>query len=269
MIEESNALSEFRNAIQNDLTRRNYENRQSTFLRQILPEGSTLEEKAQTFVDRSRQDTRRATSQIDSYTNRQKIRAESNEISKSTLPNYFKPIKLFLTENSILLNWKKISRLIPHGKKSANDMAPTLDEIREISLKIKNESNEDQYAKLLMTVPGIGYYSALLISSEIVDIQRFPDSHHLSSYAGLTPSIHSSGGVTYNGSMTRSGSKYLRWILVECVHSHIRTEKESNLTKFYMQLAKRRGGSKPSVASASKLLRIIYSMLKEKRSYCS
>ena len=101
------------------------------------------------------------------------------------------------------------------------------EEIREISLKVKSESSENEYAKLLMTIPGIGYYSALLISSEIGDIQRFPDSHHLCSYAGLTPSIHSSGGVTHYGSMTKSGSKYLRWILVECARAHIRTENKA------------------------------------------
>ena len=39
-------------------------------------------------------------------------------------------------------------------------------------------------AKLLMTVPGIGHYSALLIVSEVGDINRFPDSYHLCSYVG-------------------------------------------------------------------------------------
>jgi len=51
--------------------------------------------------------------------------------------------------------------------------------------------------RLLMTVPGIGYYSALLIVSEVGDINRFPDSYHLCSYAGLITSTHSSGGITY------------------------------------------------------------------------
>ena len=41
---------------------------------------------------------------------------------------------------------------------------------------------------------GIGYYSALLIVSEAGDIDRFPDSYHLCSYAGLIPSTCSSGG---------------------------------------------------------------------------
>jgi transposase len=139
--------------------------------------------------------------------------------------------------------------------------------INEVSSRIRNEATQDESAKLLMSIPGIGYYSALLISSEIGDINRFSDSHHLCSYAGLVPSTHSSGGITHNGAMTRRGSKYLRWILSECIHTHVRVEKESNLSKFYRELAKRRGPSKAAVAAESKLLRIIYWILKEKRSY--
>jgi transposase len=46
---------------------------------------------------------------------------------------------------------------------------------------------------------------------------RFPDSYHLCSYAGLVPSTHSSGGITYHGSITKRGRKYLRWIMLHCL----------------------------------------------------
>jgi len=141
------------------------------------------------------------------------------------------------------------------------------EQINAVSQKIRKQAVEDESTKLLMTIPGVGYYSALLIAGEIGDVNRFPDSHHLCSYAGLTPSTHSSGGVTYHGAITRTGSKYLRWILTECAKAYIRTEKDSDLSKFYHRLAKKRGASKASVASASKLLRIVYWVLKEKRPY--
>ena len=92
-----------------------------------------------------------------------------------------------------------------------------------------------------MTVPGIGYYSALLIVSEIGDINRFPDSYDLCSYAGLIPSTRSSGGITHHGSITKTGSKYLRWIMLECVHAHIRNKKNSNVTQFYHRISKKKG----------------------------
>jgi transposase len=128
-------------------------------------------------------------------------------------------------------------------------------------------AKEDEIASLLMTIPGIGYYSALLIVSKIGDINRFPDSYHLCSYAGLVPSTHSSGGITYHGSITERGSKHLRWIMLKCAPAHIRTNKKSNITQFYTRLAKIEGNSKAVVAAASKLLKVVYRVMKEKRKY--
>jgi transposase len=140
-------------------------------------------------------------------------------------------------------------------------------EIKDVSKKILMLAKEDEIASLLMTIPGIGYYSALLIVSEIGDINRFPDSYHLCSYAGLVPSTYSSGGITYHGSITKRGSKYLRWIMLECARAHIRTNKKSNITQFYARLAKIKGNSKAAVAAASKLLKVVYWVMKEKRKY--
>jgi transposase len=141
------------------------------------------------------------------------------------------------------------------------------DEINTVSKKILLLAQEDEIAKLLMTVPGIGYYSALLIVSEVGDINRFPDSYHLCSYAGLVPSTRSSGGLTYHGSITKTGSKYLRWIMLECVHAHIRNEKNSNVAQFYHRISRKKGNSKAAVAAASKLVKIVYWIMKERRVY--
>lgn len=94
-----------------------------------------------------------------------------------------------------------------------------------------------------------------------------PDSYHLCSYAGLISSTRSSGGITYHGSITKRGSKYLRWIMLECLHAHIRNEKTSNVAQFYHRISKKKGNSKAAVAAASKLLKIVYWIMKEKRMY--
>ena len=44
------------------------------------------------------------------------------------------------------------------------------------------------------------------------------------------------------------GSKYLRWIMLECLHAHIRSEKNSNVTQFYHRISKN-GNSKAAVAA--------------------
>ena len=68
-----------------------------------------------------------------------------------------------------------------------------IDEINTVSKKILLLAKEDEIASLLMTIPGTGYYSALLIISEVGNINGFPGCYHLCSYAGLV--LHNAGGV--------------------------------------------------------------------------
>ena len=142
-------------------------------------------------------------------------------------------------------------------------------EIHEASELICSEALNDEDARLLMTVPGISYYSALLLVSEIGEIDRFPDSAHLVSYAGLASSTHSSGGTTYHGRITKAGSPYLRWVLNQCTWVHIRNEPEGSIALFYERLRKKKGHSKANVAASAKLLKVVYWVLKEKRPYQS
>jgi transposase len=140
-------------------------------------------------------------------------------------------------------------------------------EIHEASKQISNEASSNEDAKLLMTIPGISFYSALLIASEIGDVSRFSDSYHLVSYAGLAPSTYSSGGKTSHGNITKTGSPYLRWTLNQCARVNIREEPEGNLAKFYCKLRAKKGDGKAITAASAKLLKIIYWVLKEKREY--
>jgi transposase len=113
-----------------------------------------------------------------------------------------------------------------------------------------------------MSIPGIDYYSAVLIYSEIGDISRFPSHNKLASWVGLVPSMHQSGTSFYNGRITKEGSKRLRWILIQCSHSSIRAN--SKINDFYSKIAKRRGDNKAVVAVARKLVKIIYAVLSSK-----
>jgi len=123
--------------------------------------------------------------------------------------------------------------------------------------------------ELLMTIPGVGYYSAMTIIGEIGDITRFPSPKKLVSYAGLTPRLRESGNVSFKGRISKQGSRVLRWILVSAAHSVLRCRKgNKKLRKFYTHL-RRRGKSKQvaAVALAKKLLIIIYAMLTNWKEY--
>ena len=78
-------------------------------------------------------------------------------------------------------------------------------EIKEIDKEIRQKCMENEETMLLTTIPGIGYFSALLIYAEIGDIKRFPNSKKLCSYAGLVPSIRQSGNKVITGKITKEG----------------------------------------------------------------
>lgn len=138
-------------------------------------------------------------------------------------------------------------------------------QINEADEVIKNTVKNDPRAMLLTTVKGISYFSALLILSEIGDIDRFPSAKRLCSYAGLVPRVYSSGGKTHYGSITKMGSKWLRWILVEV--SHHFTKAYPKFNRLYDRVAFRHGKNTARVTVAREMLRTIYYMLKENKSF--
>lgn len=134
------------------------------------------------------------------------------------------------------------------------------DLIAEITTTLKQLVAESAQAQLLMTVPGVSYYSALLILSEIGEIERFPNAKRLCSYAGLVPSVYSSGGKSFHGRITKQGSRWLRWICVEIsIHA---ANGDARFQSLYRRVGRRRGFATAKVAVARKLLTIIYAMLK-------
>jgi transposase len=131
--------------------------------------------------------------------------------------------------------------------------------IQQASAEIGVRAQEDATARLLCTIPGVGYYSALLIAAEIDGVERFPDARHLCSYAGLVPSVRSSAGHTLLGHITRQGSPWLRWIAVEICQKA--ASRPDFLGDHYRRIARRKGNGGVKVAAARKLLKAIYWML--------
>jgi transposase len=144
-------------------------------------------------------------------------------------------------------------------------MAPLSEEILLLSKELRGRAGEDPDVRLLMTVPGVGYYIALLVKAEIGDVARFSSGDHLASYAGLVPSTRSSGGVERHGRITREGSRWLRWAMVEAAMVHLRYD--TPVTRFYHRVAERRGRKPALVAAARKLVTVCYSVLVNRRPY--
>jgi transposase len=124
---------------------------------------------------------------------------------------------------------------------------------------------KDKRVELLMTIPGIGKFFALLIVNEIGDIGRFRNKNKFASYAGLVPSVYASGGRIVHGRIVKSGNKYLRWALIEAVWPAIK--KDIDLEEVYQSLKMRKGANQAKVAIARRLSVIVYRVLSQQRPY--
>jgi len=91
-----------------------------------------------------------------------------------------------------------------------------------VSREIFRYAWESEDVKLILSITGIDVFSAMLITVEIVDIGRFSTPWKLVSYAGLAPSIRESSGKVKYGKITKQGSPWLRWILVQCAMTAVR-----------------------------------------------
>lgn len=142
------------------------------------------------------------------------------------------------------------------------------EEMEKVQKRIEEMNKSDYQAQLLKTIYGVSDYSARVILAEIGDINRFSSAKKLKSYAGLVPRMYQSGERCKIGSITKQGSAYLRWILVQCVHTAMKN-KDTRLAKFHYRLAQRKKKQVATVATACKLLEIIYAMLTNNQTYLS
>ncbi|KXA95742.1 hypothetical protein AKJ37_06625, partial [candidate division MSBL1 archaeon SCGC-AAA259I09] len=153
---------------------------------------------------------------------------------------------------------------------AVDDFLEVLRTLNERISKLEEEIEEIaggmEEARLLMTIPGVSYYTALTIIAEIATIERFPSPGHLCSYAGLTPSAKQSGGKEVHGYI-QGGRPLLWWITYQAAHNHKNNAPNSHVTKFYKRLERRKPKKLAKTAAARKLTTVIYWMLKLKEEF--
>ena len=141
--------------------------------------------------------------------------------------------------------------------------------ISELDAKIDDtlQNLHAEELRILLSIPGVGSERVLAnIISEIGDISLFETADQLTSWAGLAPSSHSSGGKVINGRIGKTGNRYLRRILIQVAHAAART-KGSVLGRFYRRVMRRRGAPIAIVALARKILAIIHHLWKNMEPY--
>jgi transposase len=117
----------------------------------------------------------------------------------------------------------------------------------------------------LQTVPGVGPIVAATVVATFADVERFPDAKRVASYAGLVPSTFQSGERDVHGRITKRGPAELRAMLCEAAQ-HARRPTHP-LHPFFARLCARRGYKMAVTATAHRLCRILFAMLRDGRDF--
>ena len=116
-----------------------------------------------------------------------------------------------------------------------------------------------------MTHPGIGPVISLAFVLTLGDVNRFARSREVVSYLGLNPSEESSGARRRLGSISKQGSSFMRWLLIQGAQTTVRGDAE--LGRQYRRLAARKNRSMAKVMVARKLAVRMFWMLKTGTQY--
>lgn len=172
--------------------------------------------------------------------------------------------------------WTKAGRaeleqlpLLPYAAERRKRLLEALDgleaEIVELDQQVAEEARERPEAVRLMTHPGVGPVTALAMVLTLGPAERFGSAKQVSSYFGLIPSEDSSGGKQRLGKISKQGSSFLRFLLVEAGQTAARYDPQ--LKRFYRRLAARKNRGIAKVAVARKLATRLYLMLREDWTY--
>jgi len=125
----------------------------------------------------------------------------------------------------------------------------------------------DEDALLLMSIPGIDFFTALAIKSRIGDVGRFPSKKHLCSYGGVVPGASNSGDHTSTHNRVKHGDMVLKYALTCALRGAVAARKNSAVKRFYLKRRKRLGAQKAEVAAARKMACVVWKVLSTRQPY--
>ena len=170
------------------------------------------------------------------------------------------------------INWlKQLSFETTAGKLAFSVQLKQLCQLRillaDLNKKLRQLSKQQQLnhqVDLLLSVPGVGLISALVLLTELIDIQRFNNLDRLCSFTGLIPDVQASGERERTCHITRRGNSYLKCILIECAWRAIR--EDPALLLYFEQYILRMKKNQAIIRIAKKLLsRVRYVWLHNKK----
>jgi transposase len=136
-------------------------------------------------------------------------------------------------------------------------------QVAELDREIARRAKEDETARRLMTIPGIGPVTAAALAALAPDPQAFRCGRDFSAWLGLTPLQKSTGGKQKLGQITKMGERTLRRLLVIGASAVIKQAllRGAPVGSWLAQMLARKPRMLVAVALANKTARIVWALL--------
>lgn len=134
--------------------------------------------------------------------------------------------------------------------------------LEEVNDAIAELLDDDERARLLRSIPGVGPVTAATFLSEVGDVNRFATDKEVVAFAGLAPRVHQSGKlVPGSGKMCKIGPPGLRKVL--WMAAQIAIQYNADFADFYKRLVDSGKPKRAAIgACAAKLVRLMVAVLK-------
>lgn len=139
------------------------------------------------------------------------------------------------------------------------------EQVAEQEKRIRHLARYNPDVARLKQIPGFDVLMAMAFLAEVGDVRRFKNADQVAAFIGLVPRVYASGNTMRCGRITKTGSKFMRWMLVQAAWTAIK--KSPNLRFRFGSISRRRGKKVAVIAIARKLATIAFRILRDKTEY--
>jgi transposase len=153
-------------------------------------------------------------------------------------------------------------------KMLAEQFRDTRMKVEDVTVEIRKAAENDEVARRLQTVPGIGPITASVLTATLPDVANFKAARDLAAWLGLTPKPHSSGGMERLGKISKMGNRYIRRLLYLGALATITARRRKPADDDWLWgMMQRKPVKLVAIALANRLARTVWAMLKSGESY--
>ncbi len=137
--------------------------------------------------------------------------------------------------------------------------------IKTIEGWLEQATAGDAAVQRLQTHPGIGLLTSICVRYTLEEVTRFATTRKVSAFAGFDPMEDRSDERRRMGAISKQGSRWLRFFLVEA--GQVAMRRDADLARVYQRVSRRGGHGKAKVAVGRRLLVRAFIMLRDEIDY--